>query len=148
MRELVRFPLGQLSRERAQSFQRSFFSGFAGRTGAGACTCACALAFFSASQAWNCLNNASFSESDCTFAPAGACPKNSSNLSRATGWIPCWSSHCCEAGKRCQPASGADSETSFHFGWNGGFWKVGNLVKKASTNCDSFRYRSVLGAQL
>lgn len=34
---------------------------------------------------------------------------------------------------------GADSETSFHFGWKGGFWKVGNLVKNASTNSDSLR---------
>jgi uncharacterized membrane protein YkvA (DUF1232 family) len=51
--------------------------------------CAWALAFFSASQAWNCLNSTSLSVSDCTFAAAGLCLMNSSNLSRATGWIPC-----------------------------------------------------------
>src|SRR6266581_226456 len=67
-------------------------------------------------------------------AGAGAGFGNSSNRLRATGSMPCWSSHCLAEGKRCQPGSGADSETSFHFGWKGGFWKEGNLVKKASTN--------------
>ena len=51
-------------------------------------------------------------------------------------WV---SSHCLAAGKRCQSGSGADSETSFHFGWKGGFWNVGNFVKNASTNSASLR---------
>ena len=37
-----------------------------------------------------------------SFAAAGLCFRNSSNLSRATGSMPCWSSHCLAAGKRCQ----------------------------------------------
>src|SRR4029077_3196612 len=107
-----------------------------------------ALAFFSASQAWNCLNKASLSVSVFMFAAvAGLCLRKSSNRDRTASTL--WAlSHCSAEGRRCQSCSGADSETSFHFGWKGGFWNVGNLVKKLSTNSASLRYRSVFGAQL
>src|SRR3954468_2147635 len=101
-------------------------------------TCARPPPLFSASQAWNCLNSASLSVSDCApFAEAFLLMK-SSKRSRAVPpadpSIECVSSHCLAAGRPCQPASGADSDTSFHFGWKGGFCSAGNLVKNASTN--------------
>ena len=106
---------------------------FCRRAGAGTW----ARAFFSASHAWNCLNRASRSPSVCALAAvAGLCFRKSSNLARVTASMLCDFSHCSAEGRRCQSCSGADSETSFHFGWNGGFWNVGNFVKNASTNCD------------
>jgi len=65
----VKFTAGRLIVETSSSFQRSFFSGFAGRTGRRRLHLRCALAFFSASQAWNCLNNASFRNPICTLHP-------------------------------------------------------------------------------
>src|SRR5689334_6388977 len=101
---------------------------------------ACAFALRSASQAWNCLNRASLSAPDLTAAAvAGLCFRNSSNLARDTASTLWLLSHCSATGRRCQSGNGADSETSFHFGWNGGFWNVGNFVKNASTNWDSLR---------
>src|SRR5437764_1159427 len=72
-------------------------------------------------------------------AVAGLCFRNSSNLARDTASTLWLLSHCSATGRRCQSGNGADSETSFHFGWNGGFWNVGNFVKNASTNWDSLR---------
>ena len=97
----------------------------------------CARAFCSASLAWNCLNSASLSGVRGNFPAAVFCFRKSSTgcahgldlaLRQAMSWRR----------KRCQSGNGADSETSFDSGWNGGFWKVGNFVKKLFTNSASF----------
>src|SRR5262249_10696166 len=60
----------------------------------------------------------------------------------------CWSSQVCAAAKRFHPGNVALIETSFHFGWKGGFCRISNLSKNACTKCSTLRYRSLPGAQL
>src|SRR5882672_663976 len=71
------------------------------------------------------------SSRSCLLAP-GASTAADAAAAPADGKLR--STHSCAAGKRVQPATGAFSATSFHFGWNGGRCNCATRVNSDSTS--------------